>query len=98
MNSRSQNLVVGAFVLATLVILLFGIYFLKETAPGSKTDVYHARLDQVSTLQAGDPVKVNGVKMGKVTSINLEGRSVDVTFEIRHGITLPVNSEIRIQN
>ncbi len=98
MNSRAQNLVVGAFVFLSLLILLFGIYFLKETTPGSKTDLYHARFDQVSTLQEGDPVKVNGVKMGRVTAIDLEDRLVNVTFELKHGIALPANSEIRIQN
>jgi phospholipid/cholesterol/gamma-HCH transport system substrate-binding protein len=90
--------VVGAFVLASLLLLLFGVYFLKETRPGSKTDVYHARFEQVSTLQEGDPVKVNGVKMGKVTTIELQQGSVQVTFQIRRGVRLPEDSEVRIQN
>src|ERR1035437_215863 len=98
MKSRAQNWVVGAFAYVSIAVLLFGIYFLKETTPGSKMSVYHARFDQVSTLQEGDPVKVNGVKMGRVTSIDLEDRVVNVTFELRRGIALPANSEIRIQN
>jgi phospholipid/cholesterol/gamma-HCH transport system substrate-binding protein len=98
MNSRSQNIAVGAFVLAALAVLVFGVYFLKETRPGKSTDGYFARFDQVSTLQEGDPVKVNGVKSGRVVSIALEGHRVRVRFEIEQGIRLPKDSEVRIQN
>lgn len=98
MNSRSQNLIVGAFTLTSLLILLFGVYFLKETKPGRKMEVYTAVFEQVSTLQEGDPVKVNGVKMGKVKQIDLEDRKVKVNLEVRRGVKLPKDSEIRIQN
>ena len=98
MNSRSQNLVVGAFTLTSLLILLFGVYFLKETKPGRKMEVYTAVFEQVSTLQEGDPVKVNGVKMGKVKRIELVEGNVKVTLEVRRGVKLPKDSEIRIQN
>ena len=98
MKSRSQNIAVGAFVLAALAVLVFGVYFLKETVPGRATDAYVARFEQVSTLQEGDPVKVNGVKLGRVTSIALDGNRVKVDFEIEHGVRLPKDSEVRIQN
>jgi phospholipid/cholesterol/gamma-HCH transport system substrate-binding protein len=98
MSPRSQNIAVGAFVLGALAALVFGIYFLKETVPGRATDVYYARFDQVSTLQESDPVKVNGVKSGRVTEIALEGRRVRVTFEVTAGLKIPKESEARIQN
>jgi phospholipid/cholesterol/gamma-HCH transport system substrate-binding protein len=53
---------------------------------------------QVSTLQDGDPVKVNGVKMGKVTQIELKDNRVRVTFKLNQGIKLPKDSDVRIQN
>jgi phospholipid/cholesterol/gamma-HCH transport system substrate-binding protein len=93
-----QNLMVGAFVLSALGILLFGVYFLKGTSPGSKTDDYFVLFEGVSTLQNGDPVKVNGVKAGKVKGIELDGAQVRVTLEVSRGIRLPKDSEIRIQN
>jgi phospholipid/cholesterol/gamma-HCH transport system substrate-binding protein len=98
MKSRSQNVAVGAFVLAALAVLVFGVYFLKETVPGRATDAYVARFEQVSTLQEGDPVKVNGVKLGRVLSIALDGNRVKVDFEIERGVRLPKDSEVRIQN
>jgi phospholipid/cholesterol/gamma-HCH transport system substrate-binding protein len=98
MKSRSQNIAVGAFVLAALAVLVFGVYFLKETVPGRATDAYVAGFDQVSTLQEGDPVKVNGVKLGRVLAIALDGNRVKVEFEIERGVRLPKDSEVRIQN
>ncbi len=98
MNARSQNLVVGAFVVASVMLLLFGVFFLKETSPSSKYDNYFVIFDQVSTLQVGDPVKVNGVKMGKINSIELQGTLVKVAIQVSQGIGLTTNSEIRIQN
>ncbi len=98
MDSRNRNGIVGVFVLLTLVVLLFSVYFLKETIPGHKMDAYYGMFDQVSTLQVGDPVKVNGVRLGKVTSVDLEGNSVKVGFQVRHGLKLSKDSELRIQN
>lgn len=98
MSPRLQNTVVGAFVIGALAVLVGGVYFLKETVPGRSSDAYFARFEQVSTLQEGDPVKVNGVKAGRVTSIALEGRGVRVGFSVDRGVRLPKNSEVRIQN
>lgn len=98
MTPARQNLVVGAFGIVAVAVLVFGVYFLKETRPGRAVDAYEALFDQVSTLQEGDPVKVNGVKAGRVTSIRLDGRAVRVRFEVARGIGLPEDSDLRIQN
>jgi phospholipid/cholesterol/gamma-HCH transport system substrate-binding protein len=98
MTNRKNNIVVGLFVVLSLLILLFGVYFLKEATPGQKSDTYYAIFPQVSTLQDGDPIKVNGVKMGKVAGIELKGSSVRVTLRLDKGVKLPKDSEVRIQN
>jgi phospholipid/cholesterol/gamma-HCH transport system substrate-binding protein len=98
MTNRKNNIVVGLFVLLSLFILLFGVYFLKEAKPGQKTDSYTAWFPQVSTLQDGDPVKVNGVKAGKVEGIALDKGRVKVSIKLNRGIAIPKDSEVRIQN
>ena len=98
MTPRARNAAVGAFVLASILLLLFGIYFLKQTVPGRRTDTYYARFSQVSNLDIGDPVKVNGVNVGKVKAIELEGSGVKVTFEMRRGVFLNRDADLRIQN
>lgn len=98
MTNRKNNIVVGLFVILSLLILLFGVYFLKETVPGRKSDNYQVLFPQVSTLQDGDPVKVNGVKMGKVQGIELSGNRVRVSLKLDRGLKLPKDSDVRIQN
>jgi phospholipid/cholesterol/gamma-HCH transport system substrate-binding protein len=98
MTNRKNNIVVGLFVILSLLILLFGVYFLKEATPGQKSDIYYAVFPQVSTLQDGDPIKVNGVKMGKVAGIELKGSDVRVTLKMDRGVKLPKDTEVRIQN
>lgn len=98
MTNRKNNIVVGIFVLLSVFILLFGVYFLKEATPGQKSDTYYVYFSQVSTLQTGDPVKVNGVKAGKVEDIQLDGTRVKVTANLDRGVRIPKDSEVRIQN
>ncbi len=98
MDGKNHNLAVGGFVLLALAILLFGIYFLKGMVPGQRQDRYHVLFDQVSTLQNGDPVKINGVKMGKVEGIGLDGHRVKVTVIIDRGVKLNRDCQVRIQN
>jgi phospholipid/cholesterol/gamma-HCH transport system substrate-binding protein len=52
----------------------------------------------VSTLVLDDPVKVNGVKLGKVEAIELSGHRVVVTIRLRTDVKIPKDSEIRVQN
>src|SRR5688572_339052 len=98
MNNQKNNTVVGLFVVLALLILVFGTYFLKEAVPGQKMDTYRVVFRQVSTLTEGDPVKVNGVKMGKVHKIDLRGIEVSVVLKLRQGLRIPKDSEVRIQN
>jgi len=56
------------------------------------------RFPQVSTLSIDDPVKVNGVKLGKVESIDLDGSRVCVQIRLRDDVKIPRNSEVRVQN
>lgn len=89
---------VGLVVILALIILVFGIFFLNEKDPRETFDTYHLRFTQVSTLVLDDPVKVNGVKLGKVESIELSGHRVVVTIRLRNDVKIPKDSEIRVQN
>lgn len=89
---------VGLVVVLAVIILVFGIFFLNEKDPRETFDIYHLRFTQVSTLVLDDPVKVNGVKLGKVESIELAGHRVVVTIRLKSGVKIPKDSEIRVQN
>jgi len=89
---------VGLVVLLAIVILTFGMFFLNEKDPRETFNTFHLRFTQVSTLVLDDPVKVNGVKLGKVESIELSGHRVVVTIRLRTDVKIPKDSEIRVQN
>ncbi|MCF0216392.1 MAG: MCE family protein [Fibrobacteraceae bacterium] len=89
---------VGLVVLLAMVILVFGVFFLNEKDPRETFNTFYLRFTQVSTLVLDDPVKVNGVKLGKVENIELSGHRVVVTIRLRTDVKIPKDSEIRVQN
>lgn len=89
---------VGLVVLLAIVVLVFGIFFLNEKDPRETFNTFHLRFTQVSTLVLDDPVKINGVKLGKVENIELSGHRVVVTIRLRTDVKIPKDSEIRVQN
>ena len=97
-NEKSKYLIVGLVVLIALFILAFGMLFLNEEDPREVKKTYFIIFDQVSTLSEGDPVKINGVKLGKVSSVNLWGRKVRVGIEVREDVEIPVDSRVKVQN
>ena len=89
---------VGLVVILAVVVLVFGIFFLNEKDPRETFNTFHLKFTQVSTLVLDDPVKINGVKLGKVENIELSGHRVVVTIRLRTDVRIPKDSEIRVQN
>lgn len=108
MGKNGMNFLVGIVVLIAAAVLVFGVNFLKNTSPTEKTHRFHVLFEKVATLQLGDPVKLNGVTMGRVKVIELNGHLVRVSIDLRQSfknqdgeqvpIRIPVNSTIRVQN
>lgn len=91
-------LIVGFVVLLSLVVLVFGMFFLNDNDPRERFHRYYLKFTQVSTLNFDDPVKVNGVKLGKVLDIKLDGLRVMVEIRLREDVKISKDSEIRVQN
>jgi len=90
--------IVGLVIVVALIILVFGMFFLNDKDPRETYLTYYLRFSQVSTLAQDDPVKVNGVKLGKVNSIVLHKNGVLVQISLRNDVKIPIDSEIRVQN
>jgi len=90
--------IVGLVIVIAAVILVFGIFFLNDNDPRETYETYHLRFSQVSTLAQDDPVKVNGVKLGRVEKIALHQNRVIVRISVRNDVKIPVDSDIRVQN
>ena len=81
---------VGTFVLVLGAALVAGILWLASGGAWQKQyDVYHAVMEEsVAGLNLNAPVKYNGVDVGKVQAITLDGtnpKNVNLLFAIEHG-------------
>ena len=97
-KDKKLYFIVGFVILLTMVVLVFGVLFLNDADPRERFHRYFIRCNQVSTLTLDDPVKVNGVKLGKVEAMNLVGTRVIVQIRLRDDVKITKDSEIRVQN
>jgi phospholipid/cholesterol/gamma-HCH transport system substrate-binding protein len=91
-------LAVGAFVLAMLVLLLFGLY--EITGQRADTDTYTVTMQNVSGIREGTTVTYSGFQIGQVQSIQpirKKGRTTyKLTLAIRPDWPIPVDSEAQV--
>ena len=82
---REQNKTVIGAVGLTLILLLLAMAFSAEKLPiigGGK--VYQAAFTEAAGLQPNDEVRIAGVKVGKVTGVDLDGERVLVHFRVKN--------------
>jgi len=89
---------VGGFILVALFILIAGVLWLKNASISSSMVEYTVVFSNIGTLSVGDPVKVNGVHKGSVSSIALRGVKVDVGMKIDKAVTITDSTAITVQN
>lgn len=95
----SMEMKVGSFILITIISI---ILFVVIQAKGGKYKGYEvsANFDYVSGLEAGSPVRVSGVRVGEVKSIEIiydTTPKVSVKMKIRQDVKISKNSRITIQ-
>src|SRR6185369_9173675 len=86
-KSREKNLRVGFLVAFAAVIAMVGLFFIgSEQKIFARKQEYTVRLDNVSGLAEGNPVKISGVTVGVVKDINLphdpKKKDVDITLMV----------------
>ncbi len=98
MKKANIDLVVGGSILASLIILIGSVLWLKEVNVTRTLVQYTVLFPNIGTLAKGDPVMVNGVKKGIVSDINLYKDSVAVRIEIDKQIRITDSTRITVQN
>lgn len=93
---RERNkTVIGALGTVTLVSVLFGAFSLDAILGG---DEFKAEFSEAAGLQPNDEVRVAGVKVGKVLSVELDGPKVLVEFRVKDARLGPQSrADIRIK-
>jgi phospholipid/cholesterol/gamma-HCH transport system substrate-binding protein len=78
-----QEVGVGALVLAGLTLFVLGLFWFSGRSIRHRGVYAHVVFTNVAGLKEGDPVLISGVKVGRVSKVQLErvGR-VDVTLEL----------------
>ena len=84
MKTWSKYAKIGLAFLVGIVMIVFGINFLKGVNIFQKQNSYISVFDNVNNLNVSSPVLVNGFQVGLVNSIKMmENDSMDLAVEIR---------------
>lgn len=91
---------VGLFFLSALIALGVMIELVEDWHPFETHIPYATFFDAAVGIQAGDPVRMSGVEVGKITTIKIEGQKVRIDFYVQEGTNLKEDSiaEIRQTN
>ncbi len=100
---KRKELLIGVLVLVALLILFFGINFLKGVNLFKASNYYYATYNDVAGLATSAPVTLNGYKVGVVRGIDYDYSrpgnvtveiSVDKELKLPKGSTATVNVDI----
>ena len=81
---RERNpVIIGAISLAVIAVLILAAFRAQDLPMIGGGDTYTAAFSEAGGLKADDPVRIAGVRVGKVESIELEGDHVKVTFRVK---------------
>src|SRR5690554_4241195 len=85
MTTRTMELLVGIFVAAAIVAVLFLALQVANTSDTTRGDTYTlvAKFDNIGGLKVRSPVKVGGVVVGRVAAIRLEGEYYEPVVEMQ---------------
>ncbi len=80
---RERNPVIIGFISIAVIVALLVTAFKAASLPIiGGGDVYHAAFSEAGGLKVNDEVRIAGVRVGKVESIELDGDHVQVSFRI----------------
>lgn len=96
-NERRREIAAGLFLFFGLLILLFGVSWLKDYWSLRKTYEVKVRLKDVGGLRMSDPVDVAGVVKGKVTDVEIGKNDIMLTLNIEDDIDIPIDSRITMR-
>lgn len=96
-----KEISIGISVIVAIVILIFGIEFLKGINLFRPANFYMAYYDNVDGLEISAPVKVNGYKVGQVREINFDYQKpgkTEVVLALNRELHLPQDSKAVISS
>lgn len=95
----SKEVIIGLCVALAIVILCFGIEFLKGINVFKPSNFYIAEYENVEGLEVAAPVTIDGYKVGQVREINFNYENpgkIQVLIAVNKQLRLPVDSRALI--
>ena len=104
-QKKGKTIRVGLLVAGSAIVLMVFLFFIgSEQKIFSRKNEYKVRLDSVSGLAEGNPVKISGVTVGVVKDINLprdpKQKDVDIQLMVdrKYAERIRTDSRARDQN
>lgn len=101
MKKKSRQLsFIGLWIFIGILLLYFGVTYLKGLSVFSNTKTYYVRFDDVSGLSIASPVMVNGYKVGTVQGMEFrleQGASTIVELDVKRRHRLPIDTRAVIK-
>lgn len=97
----TKEVIIGLCVACAIVILCFGVEFLKGINLFSPANFYVAQYENVEGLEVAAPVTIDGYKVGQVREINFNYENpgkIEVVLALNKQLRLPVDSKALISS
>ena len=89
----------GIIAIFTIIVLIYGINYLKGLNILDKNRIFHAKYDNIDGLLKGSVISLNGFNVGIVSNISLQtDNSLLVSVKINEDFDVPANSILKISN
>jgi len=89
MNNNSKA---GLFFLLGFLLLLFVFEFVGDLPFFDSSKEYHAYFKNVTELRVGNPVKLSGVEVGKITEIKIGKNQIEVSMKVNKDVPVKKDS------
>ncbi len=81
---RERNpVIIGAVSMTVIAVMILAAFRAQDLPLIGGGDTYYANFSEAGGLKANDEVRVAGVRVGKVQSVDLEDGEVKVTFRVK---------------
>tara|TARA_B100000575_G_C23105978_1_gene638382 strand:- start:923 stop:1849 length:927 start_codon:yes stop_codon:yes gene_type:complete len=89
----------GIIAIFTILVLIYGINYLKGLNILDKNRIFHAKYDNIDGLLKGSVISLNGFNVGIVSNISLQSdNSLLVSVKVNQDFDVPANSILKISN
>lgn len=94
----SKEIKFGIFAIIAIVLVIYGLNFMAGSKFFGSPLTLYAKYDKVDGLNEGNPILMNGLRVGRVANLELDFAAgiVTATLEFNKDMEIPKESEARI--